>query len=170
MSLLASLDRVVHATRLDFMTPYRRPRPRSLRWLPLLVLLALPTGYALMAPGLEGHGGSLWLGVAGASLFFGAYLGANLMRLFGPRLSPEQGPLDERELMLKARAGSISGTVITWLAILACFYAGLSEALGLWMPTRPLEYFYLGFGIQGAWQALPILAASWLQPADPEGD
>src|SRR4051794_37460949 len=168
MSLLASLDRFVHATGLDFMTPYRRPRPRSLRWLPLLLLLALPAGYALMAPGLEGRGGSLWTGFAGALLFFGAYLAANLMRLFGPRLSPEQGPLDERELMVKARAGSIAGTTITWFAILACFYAGLAAALGLWMPRRPIEYFYLGFGIQGAWQALPVLAASWLQGSAPE--
>jgi hypothetical protein len=170
MNLLASLDRFVHAARLDVLTPYRRPRPRSLRWLPLLVLLALAAGYAMLAASIEGHGRSLWTGVGGASLFFTAYLGASLIRFFGPRLAPEQGPLDERELMLKARAGRISGIAISCFAVLACFYAGLAVGLGLWMPRVPLEYFYLGLGIQAAALALPVLAASWLQPPPADED
>ena len=162
MSLLASLDRFVHVTRLDFFTRYRHHRPRNLRWLPLLLLLALPVGYAMMAPVLEGRR-SLASGVAGGTLFFGAYFAANLLRFFGPRLTPEHGPLDERELMLTARAGSISGRAITCFAILACFYAGVAAPLGLWMPARPIEYFYLGLGIQAAALALPVLVVSWLQ-------
>ena len=169
MSLLASLDRFVHAARLDVFTPYARRRPRNLRWLPVILLVALVVGYAMMVPGLEGGAGAFGRGVAGGTLFFGAYLSANFIRWFGPRLSPEHGPLDERELMLKARASAISGTTITWLAILACFYAGCAAPFGLWMPARPIEWFYLGLGIQGAALAIPVLAASWLQPrADEE--
>ena len=46
MGLLARLDRFVHWTRLDSLTPYGDRQPRNLRWLPLAGLAATAAGYA----------------------------------------------------------------------------------------------------------------------------
>jgi hypothetical protein len=170
MTLLASLDRFVHRTGLDLLTPYRRHRPRNLRFLPLAVLVAIVLGYILMvAPPNTGFGN--WrLPFAGALLFFFGFLAANLMRLFGPRIVPVDGSaLDERELVLRARAGNISGLIITVLAIIGCFYGGYASVFHLWMPRATIEWVYLGLAIHGFAFALPVLVASWLQPSpDPE--
>ena len=164
MSLLATLDRLVHAARLDILTPYAARRHRNLRWVPLIVLAALVLGYAAMAA-------SVWrampprFGFGGGLLFFGGYTAAMLIRLFGPRLVPEGGtPLDEREEMIKARAGSIAGSVVTILFVGFCLYAGCAPIFHAWMPTTTLEWIYLGLGVQGVAFTLPVLAASWLQP------
>lgn len=174
--MLGRLDHLVHAARLDILTPYGRREPRNLRWLPLLVLAALPLSYMLML--LPVHAGSLardwrdamWLTFAGGVLFWLAFGAANLMRLFGPRVTWEAGSLDERELMLKARAGNISGFLITVLAIGGCFYGGFASVFGTWMPGTVIEWVYLGLLIEAYALLLPILIASWLQPKPDEGE
>jgi hypothetical protein len=164
MSILSTLDRFVHATHLDILTPHGGRRPRNLRWMPLAILGALGVGYASLAATM--HGAASWrIGTAGAFLFFGAFAAANLVRLFGPRLVPDPGQaLDEREVTIKARAGSISGAILTILAILFCFYGGYASVYGTWLPAGALEWVYLGLGLQAAALALPVLVASWLQP------
>jgi hypothetical protein len=47
MTFLQRLDSIVHVTRLDALTAYGHPQPRSLRWLPLTALIGLPVGYVL---------------------------------------------------------------------------------------------------------------------------
>lgn len=164
MSLLSTLDRVVHVTRLDILTPHAERRSRNLRWLPLFVLAALPIGYALMVA-MTHKAVPVRVGFFGSLLFFGAYLAAMLIRLFGPRLVAEAGVrLDEREQMIKARAGSIAGTIVTILFVAFCLYAGCASSFGAWMPSSTIEWIYLGLGVQGVAFALPVLAASWLQP------
>ncbi len=166
MGLLATLDRFVHVTRLDFMTPYAQRRPRNLRWLPLAVLVALVAGYILQIGAARGAGWSWQLGFAGTLLFVLAVVAANLIRLFGPRLAPDSaGPLDERERMLNARANAVAGILMVWLAVLACFYFAFAATLHTWMPTSAIEWVFLGLGLQAAALALPVLVASWLQPA-----
>lgn len=166
MGLLATLDRFVHVTRLDFMTPYSERRPRNLRWLPLAVLVALVAGYAVQI-GAARVGWSPQFGFAGTALFVLALVAASLIRLFGPRLASDAaGPLDEREHMLNARANAVSGMLLVWLVVLACFYFAFAATFPTWwMPTSAIEWAFLGLGLQGAALTLPVLVASWLQPA-----
>lgn len=98
-------------------------------------------------------------------LFWAAFAAANLVRFFGPRIAPERGPLDEREQMLKAKAGSLSGFALTILAVAGCFYFAFATRAGSWLPTTFFEWLHLGLAIETAALALPVLVASWLQPA-----
>ena len=165
MGLLATLDRFVHATRLDIMTPYADRRPRNMRWLPLAVLVAMAAGYVLQIGAIRGAGWSWQTGFAGSVLFVLAVIAANLIRLFGPRAAADRsGPLDERELVLNARAGSLSGAILTVMAVLACFYAAFAVTFGTWLPATAIEWVFLGLGVQASAQVLPVLTASWLQP------
>jgi hypothetical protein len=170
MTMLERLDRFVHVTRLDLLTPHAGRRPRNLRWLPLLLLAALALGYGLLVAAMRGAAAPA-TGIAGGFLFFGAFLLANVVRLFGPRLAADAGVvLDEREAMIRARAGSVSGAILTGLAILFCFYGGYASVFGRWMPSSALEWVYLGLAVQAAGLALPVLVASWLQPALDDGE
>ncbi|TMJ17042.1 MAG: hypothetical protein E6G94_02700 [Alphaproteobacteria bacterium] len=167
MDLFATLDRWAHRTRLDVLTPYGERKARSLRWLPVPFLAGIPLGCAMFVAGAEG-GAGIGMSTAGAILFFTCLLAANLMRLFGPRITYAQGaPLDERERSIRARAGNLSGAILIWAAILACFYAAYASVFGAWMPRQAAEWVYLGFGLQGWWLLLPVLIASWLQPRPP---
>jgi hypothetical protein len=171
--LPGKLDRMVHNARLDVLTPYGAPPRRNLRWLPLLILIALPASYLLQVWILRGAGGPvgrLWIAYAGASLFWLAFAGAQLIRLFGPRVGWEGGPLDERELILKARAGSIAGSILAALCTLGCFYGGYAAVFGAWMPATALEWVYLGLIIEAYALTLPVLVASWLQPPPDDGE
>jgi len=168
--LPGKLDRLVHRTRLDFMTPMGSPRPRNLRWLPMLVLLALPAGYALLvwslhhvAPG-RGLGWAAWLSIAGLIVYAAALVAATVIALFGPRVGRGVEGLDERELMLRARAGNVSGQVIAALATLACFYGAGAATFGLWSPVDAVEWVNLGLIVSAYARLLPVLVASWLQP------
>ena len=139
------------------------PRPRLLRWLPFLALSAVAAGYALMMAFDRTH--SLRQLFAGAFLFFGGNVAAIFMRLVGPRMTPTgTHTLDERELLVKARASAISGTFLSVLAMAGCFYMGLAGQFGLWRPETVLAWVYLGLGLQSFTIVLPTLIASWLQP------
>jgi hypothetical protein len=165
--LPGKLDAMVHKAGLDVLTPYGAPRRRNLRWLPLLILAALPAGYWMQAWILRGGGGPsslLWVAFAGAGLVWFSFAAAQLIRLFGPRVGWEGGPLDERELMVKARAGSIAGSILAVCCALGCFYGGYAAVFGAWMPASALEWVYLGLIIEAYALALPVLVASWLQP------
>jgi len=165
MGLLATLDRFVHATRLDFMTPYADRRPRNLRWLPLLVLAAMIVGYVLLVGTIRGAAWSWQVGITGSLIFVLAVIAAHLIRLFGPRVVVDRnGPLDERELMLNARAGSLSGTILTVVVVAGCFYASFAVVLGTWLPATPIEWAFLGVVVEAGAFVLPVLTASWLQP------
>jgi hypothetical protein len=171
MTLPERLDRMVHASRLDFMTPFGAPRPRNLRWLPALILIALPAGYTLLIWALHHAvpGGSPgWPGavaVAGLLLYAIALVAAAFVPLFGPRVGSGAQGLDERELMLRARAGNLAGRVITLLATLGCFYCAFATFFGLWAPAGTLEWVNLGMIVSAYAAVLPVLIASWLQPA-----
>lgn len=169
MTIPERLDRLVHVARLDVLTRYGGPRRRNLRWLPLLVLVALPVNYGVLvavANGALGSPGRMLFNVIAASLlFFAVFLAAQVVRLLGPKVGWDGAPFDERELFLKARAGSISGLVIAILVIAGCFYGAAAAAFRLWMPRTILEWVYLGLVIQAWMLALPVLVASWLQPA-----
>jgi hypothetical protein len=165
MDLLERMDHLVHITRLDrLQTP---PRPRSLRWLPLLALGALAIGYPLMVTsGRMLVGRQIdwlpWLAI-GATLFLVGCIAANFLRLFGPRL---QGALDEREAVVKARAQALAGQIFAWGTIAACFYLSIAVALGGWQPRGPIEWSQLGLGLQSGYLLLPTLIASWMQPRE----
>lgn len=170
MTIPERLDWLVHKSRLDILTPHGAPRRRNLRWLPLLILVTMPAAYGLMVgtlpdPGRHGGFGIPAIGIVLFSLAFGA---AQLIRLFGPRISWENGALDERELMLKARAGSIAGFILAALCALGCFYGGYAAVFGAWMPRTALEWVFLGLIIQTYALILPVLVASWLQSTPDE--
>jgi len=161
MTLLERMDEFCRWAFLDrFAT---NPRPRPLRWLPFLALGAVVGGYALMMAFEVSHSFRQLLG--GALLFFGGNLAAVFMRLLGPRMVAT-GPhrLDERELILKARASAMSGAFISVLAMVGCFYMGLANWFSLWRPESLLAWIYLGLGLQSFTIVLPTLFASWLEP------
>ncbi|HZC38078.1 MAG TPA: hypothetical protein VE221_05310, partial [Sphingomicrobium sp.] len=113
------MDRLVYATRLDRLL-FREVQPRTFRWLPLFVFAALVAGYVLMAKTGRVPDRVFFIGWL---LFYGAFLTANFLRVFGPRfLGTARRPLDERELMVKARAYALSGILLTGFAMLGCFY------------------------------------------------
>lgn len=166
-------DAFVHWTRLDRVTLLGHPERRNLRWWPALALVTTLIGYTLVVTAVDDRArsvGSLFRIVAGGLLLFGALGAAGWLRMLGPRLMAdlEQG-LDERERMLRARAGHISGRIIVLLAIVGCFYFGAARPLGLWMPTQVIDWVYLGVMIEGWALVLPVLVVSWLQPR-PERD
>ena len=167
MDLPAEMDRFVKRTGLFRVTMIERAPPRSLRWLPLLMLVALVVGYMLAAglvPASTPYG-ALLRTMAGGLIFFIGYGSSFFLRYIGPRLDPAASePLDEREKALRARAVAISGTVIPVTCMFAFFYFALAEPFGLWMPHTSLEWGYLGLALQAVWLALPAMVASWLQP------
>jgi hypothetical protein len=54
MTVLDRLDRFVHLTRLDVLTPHGERRRRSFRWFPLAALAAILVGYVLVAASSRG--------------------------------------------------------------------------------------------------------------------
>jgi hypothetical protein len=171
MSLLGKLDRAVYATGFDRII-FMKVQPRSFRWTPLLVLTALIVGYVVMAEAEMSHFPSAPFFV-GWALFYGAYLVAAFLRIFGPRFSAtEARPLDERELMIKARAYARSGILLTGFAMLGCAYMAIASAgvWGLWQPHTPNDWIALALGIQALAMLLPTWIASWLEPRAIAGD
>lgn len=161
MTLPEKLDRLVYATRLDRIL-FMKMRPRSLRWTPLFVIAALIAGYALMAQATSVLLADFWIGWL---LFYGAFLAAGFVRVFGPRFTAtERHPLDERELMVKARAHALSGLVLATMAMLGCFYMASAGVPWLWHPQTSYDWFNLGFGVQACAILLPTWIASWLEP------
>jgi len=157
MTLLERMDRLVYATRIDRVIFMKAP-PRSFRWTPLFVLAALIAGYVLMArtTGLPDRGFLI-----GFPLFYGALVAAPFLRILGPT-APR--PLDERELIVKARAYAISGAVLASFAMFGCFYMASAGVPWLWHPSAALDWLNLGFGFQAGGMLLPTWIASWLQP------
>ena len=161
MTLLKKMDQLVYATRLDRLI-FMKIQPRSYRWAPLFLLAVLIAGYVLMA-----QAGSLNVRkyLFGSLVFYGAFLAAAFLRQFGPRFTATaRQPLDERELMVKARAHAISGLMLASFAMLGCFYMAGADLLGLWHPRQPYDWINLGFGVQTAGMLFPTLIASWLEP------
>jgi hypothetical protein len=131
------------------------------------VIATLVVGYALM---VNPQGVVRPRFFIGWTLFYGAFLSAGLLRVFGPRFRPTFAhPLDERELMVRARAYSVSGVLLASFAMLGCFYMALASLLPLWQPRVANDWVSLGFGIQACGMLLPTWIASWLQPR-PAGD
>jgi len=159
MTLPEKMDRFVQVLHLDWIV--REKQPRAFRWAPLLVIAALVTGYVLMAR----TGGAVvpdffigWL------VFYGAFLAAAFLRALGPRFTATvHRPLDERELMVKARAHATSGVVLAMAVSLGCFYMTTSAVPSLWHP-QVMDWFHLGFGVQAVSTLLPTWIASWLEP------
>ena len=167
VTLLEKMDRAVYATGIDKIV-FMKTRPRTLRWSPLIALMAMAVGYVLLAQPLRPPFKLFMIGMA---LFYGGYLGAFILRIFGPRMVPTTSqPLDERELMVKARASALSGIVLTALAMAGCFYMAVAEPLNLWRPRDPNQWLALAFGLQACFMLLPTLIASWLLPPAPVDD
>lgn len=167
MTLLEKMDRLVHATRLDKIIFMKTP-PRSFRWAPLLVIAAMILGFVLMARAGIAIAADFLIGWL---IFYGAILAAAFLRALGPRFTATVNrPLDERELMVKARAHATSGVVLAIMFSLGCFYMASAGVPWLWHPQF-MDWFNLGFGIQGFGLLLPTWIASWLEPrpaADPD--
>jgi hypothetical protein len=126
-------------------------------------------GYVLHTGGGRGLWG--WRAeVAGSLLFWAAFIAAQILPLLGPRLIPDgHGALDERELTVRARAGGLSGALLTFLAAIGCFYFGFAPLFGpAFVPAGPLEWTFLGLALLAAARLLPVLVASWLLPR-PDG-
>jgi hypothetical protein len=161
MTLLEKMDRLVYATRLDRIV-FMKFQPRPFRWAPLFVISALVTGYVLMAKTASLPNRRFLIGWM---LFYGAFVAAAFLRIFGPRfLATTLRPLDERELVVKARAYALSGIVLASFAMLGCFYMASEGLPGLWHPQAPTDWFNLGFGFQACGMLLPTWIASWLEP------
>jgi hypothetical protein len=163
MTLLERMDRLVYATRIDRLIFMKDP-PRTFRWTPLLVIMALVAGYALMARTSSLPNRTLLIGWA---LFYGAFLASAFLRVLGPRFRPTAvRALDERELMVRTRAYANSGIVLTSFAMMGCFYIATASAglWRLWYPHAPFDWINLGFGFQAVGNLLPTWIASWLEP------
>ncbi len=167
VTLLERMDRAVYWTGIDKIL-FRKTKPRNLRWTPVIALVAMVVGYVLLAQPVRPPFRPLMIGIA---LFYGGYLGAFILRIFGPRMVPTTSePLDEREQMVKARASAISGIALTSLAMGGCFYMAVAEPLHTWRPHDPNQWIALAFGFQACLMLLPTLIASWLQPRPPADD
>src|SRR5437763_1238116 len=161
MTLLGKMDRLVYATRIDRLL-FRKVQPRTFRWSPLLVIAALIAGYVLMAKTATSPNRTFFVGWL---LFYGAFLVAAFLRLFGPRFT---GTVDERELMVKSRAYAISGVVFASFAILGCFYMPSAGVVGLWQPHAPLEGALRHHFFDAEYQTGAAQFRSIISPADLE--
>lgn len=169
MNLLARMDSLVYATRLDRVL-FRQIRPRTLRWTPLFVLAAVIAGFVLMVTNEDPIDHRAFF--LGCLLFYGAYMAAAFLRIFGPRFVPSaRHPLDEREMAVKMRAYALSGILLTGLTMAGCFYLSGAGLLGWWQPRFPNDWIALGFGVQATAMLLPTMIASWAEPrAIPDQD
>lgn len=158
-------DAFAHWTRLDRLTLIDQREPRNLRWWPALALVAMTIGYALVVASAHKHLHSFPILLGGGVLFFGTFGACTYIRALGPRLYRQfDRSLDEREQMLRARAGHLSWRMIGLLAIAGCFYCGMAPVFGWWHPASNIDWVYLGLLIEGWALVLPTLVASWLQP------
>ena len=140
-------------------------RPRPLRWWSIVVVAAIVTGYCWMVVVTHQPHRSVIEMLAAPLLFFGAFSASNALRFIGPRLQPLNGrALDEHERDIKARAGHLSGLVLTVAAIMGCFYQAVAPILHWWHPSTTYEWVQLGMAIEGLAFVLPVLFASWLLP------
>jgi hypothetical protein len=161
MSLLGKMDRLVFAIGIDRII-FLKGQPRTFRWVPLFVIAALVAGYVLMAKTSSFPDRSYLIGWM---LFYGAFLAAAFLSLFGPRFrATALRPLDERDLMVRARAYANSGIVLAGFAMIGCFYMASAGFLELWHPHTPPDWINLGFGFQACSMLLPTWIASWLEP------
>lgn len=173
MTLLEAGDRLVKKTGLYRMTMIEPAEPRPLRWWPLLILLSVAVGYAMIVsiadpiflrrPFTQLRFAAV---IVANFMFFGGFTMANYVRFLGPRLGSRLGSeiLDERELAIRARAFALSGTIIAWLAVIGCFWFGVAAVFGGWMPRGPVDWIYLGMALEAWVLTLPVLIASWIQP------
>lgn len=160
MTMLEKMDRLVYTTQLDKIIFVKMP-PRSFRWAPLLVIAAMILGFVLMARNGVAVVADFLIGWL---IFYGAIVAAHLLRALGPRFAATVNrPLDERELMVKARAHAIAGVALAGMLSLGCFYMASAGVPWLWHPQF-MDWFNLGFGIQGLSMLLPTWIASWLEP------
>lgn len=160
MTLLEKMDRLVYATRLDKIIFMKMP-PRSFRWAPLLVIAVMLLGFVLMAKTGIAIAADFLIGWM---IFYGAILAAYLLRTLGPRFTATVNrPLDERELIVKARAHASSGVVLAMIFSLGCFYMASEAVPWLWHPHF-MDWFNLGFGVQAVSTLLPTWIASWIEP------
>ena len=138
--------------------------PRNLRWWPMALLALGAAGYAVIVVAGSPDRHHLVLPAIGYGSIYLAFATAGWLRMSGPRLiGTLDHPLDERERMIKARAGHIAGTVIIIAVFLGCNYFGLAGPFGLWMPNTQ-QWVALGILVMTWWLTLPVLIASWLQP------
>ena len=160
MTILEQMDRLVYVTRLDKIIFVKRPA-RSFRWAPALVIAAMILGFVLMARNGVAVVADF---ITGWLIFYGAIVATYLLRALGPRfIATVNRPLDERELIVKARAHATSGIVLAGMFSLGCFYMTTAGVPWLWHPQF-MDWFNLGFGIQGLSRLLPTWIASWLEP------
>ena len=177
MSLLEAGDRLVKMSGLYRMMGIgREPRPPGpLRWWPLLILVSVTAGYAMIVSIADWNylRGSFtqprFAAVIVASfLFFAGFAQANSIRFMGPRLGSRLGSemLDERERAIRARAFAMSGSFLAWCAVLGCVWFGVAPLFGGWMPRDPKEWIFLAMTLEAWVLTLPVLIASWLQPRE----
>ena len=179
MSWLAVGDHLVKKTGLYRMTMIEPAGPRPLRWWPLLILVSVAVGYAMIVSVadpmlLRGHftQASLAAVIVANFMFFAGFTTANYIRFLGPRLGSRLGSeiLDERERAVRARAFALSGSFVAWVAVIGCFWIGVAPLVGGWVPRSPVEWIYLAMALEAWVLTLPVLIASWLQPRpDPPG-
>ncbi len=171
MSWLAVADRLAKKLVLDRLPTIDPSRSRTLRWWPLAILLSVTIGYVMIVS-LPGRV-ALPISPADAAmvivpnlLFFTAFAVSSSIRLLGPRLGSALGGemLDERERAIRARAFALSGSFISWGAVIGCFWFGFAPIFGGWMPGDAVEWMYLGMTLWTWLLTLPVLIASWLQP------
>jgi hypothetical protein len=170
-TIASRADAFARWTRLDRLTLIDRPEPRSLRWSPIAIVAAMAIGYAMLVSAPNKEHGPWWPALIGPLLFYLSFGAAVYLRLFGPRLTGDpQHPLDERERMVKMRAGHLSGIAISIAAMFGCFYIGIGEQFGWWWTPHDLnDWIPLGLMIEAWMLTFPVLIASWAQPR-PERD
>jgi len=135
MTLLQKMDRLVYATGIDRII-FMKFQPRTFRWSPLLVIAVLVVGYVLMARTSSQPDRSFLIG---SMLFYGAFMVAVFLRLFGPASTAR--PLDERQLMVKSRAYAVSGIVFASLLMSLLYLGGESAQVNLALPSAVTGLF-----------------------------
>lgn len=151
------LDRIARA-----LDPYRgvHPRPRHLRWLPMLSLALAALGIGLQAAGRDGFGAVM-----------AAFVLSMLFVLFGPLRNPSQDePLDERETLLRTRASLAGAGTVAVIAMLAALLFSLSDYLRIWAPATPQDWRSVCFALVAMVNSVPPLYASWTTRPLPDED
>ena len=141
---------------------------RNLYWIAILPVVLVPLGEALSSAFDDGsHSGLVWTGAALVLLGIAALSVAVRSRYH--RLSvADEGTLDERELVLRYRAGATAFRAYWLVTILGCAYLYYAPRLGGPIPSGR-GWVWIMFTLGSLGFLLPIIILEWSSdPLAPE--
>ena len=129
------------------------PRPRHMRWAPVLPLLIALTGFALHVRGYRDWSEFICITALVLSM---------ILFPFGPLRQPRSDyPLDEREKLLHYRSLLAGANSVAMLAIFGALVAGGIHGESIWKPATREDWRIIFYILLTVLVTISVLHASW---------